>query len=302
MTDMITFDNQVAVVTGAGSGLGRAYALELARRGARVVVNDLGGSTRGEGGATTPADQTVADIVAAGGEAIANYESVATPEGGEAIVQHALDAFGTVDIVINNAGILRDVSFAKLTPEDLKAVIDVHLLGAFYVSQPAFRVMKERGYGRLLFTSSGAGLFGNFGQSNYGAAKMGLVGLSNVLAIEGARYDIRSNVVAPAAVSRLSAELLGELAKGLAPELVVPMALYLVSRECDVTHHVFSVGGGRFARVFIGLAPGWTAERDTTPTPEDVAEHLTEIIAEPGYITPTNLEDEMRIIADLVTG
>jgi NAD(P)-dependent dehydrogenase (short-subunit alcohol dehydrogenase family) len=298
----IKFDGQVAIVTGAGGGLGRTYALELARRGARVVVNDLGGSTTGDGGASGPADQTVAAIRDAGGEAVANYDSVATTEGGEAIVQEAIEAFGTVDILINNAGILRDVSFAKLTEADLRAVVDVHLLGAFFVSQPAFRVMKDRGYGRLLFTSSSAGLWGNFGQTSYGAAKMGLVGLSNVLAIEGERYGIRSNVIAPAAASRLNAHILGDLAPGLGTDLVAPLATYLVSRECEITHHVFSVGGGRFARVFLGLGPGWMAERGVVPTAEDVRGHLPEILAEGPYLVPFSLDDEQAVIEKTVRG
>ena len=195
----ITFDNRVAIVTGAGGGLGKTYALELARRGARVVVNDLGGGVDGTGGASAAADETVAEIIEAGGEAVANYDSVATPAGGGGIVQSAVEAFGTVDVVINNAGILRDSSFAKITPEHVDPVIDVHLKGAFYVKQPAFLIMKEKGYGRIVFTSSPSGIFGNFGQTNYGAAKGGLVGLSNVVAIEGAKYNIKSNVIAPVA-------------------------------------------------------------------------------------------------------
>ena len=170
----IRFDERVAVVTGAGGGLGKTYALELARRGAKVVVNDLGGAADGSGGGSAMADETVAQIVEAGGTAVANYDSVATPEGGEAIIQTALENFGQVDVLINNAGILRDKTFAKLQPQELEIILDVHLKGAFYVSQPAFRVMKERGYGRFLFTASAAGIFGNFGQTNYGAAKMGL--------------------------------------------------------------------------------------------------------------------------------
>jgi len=292
----IGFDGRVAIITGAGGGLGKTYAVELARRGARVVVNDLGGNPDGSGGAASPADATVAEIAAAGGEAVASYESVATPEGGAAITQTALDTFGTVDIVINNAGILRDKSFANLAVPDLQAVLDVHLLGAFYVTQPAFRVMKQKGYGRLLFTSSAAGVFGNFGQTNYGAAKMGLVGLSNVLAVEGAKAGITSNVIAPIARSRLTEELLGPLADLVAPELVMPLALYLVSEPCTLTHEIFSVGGGKYSRVFIGETPGWFAGKGTHPTVEDIAEHLDDIRSEDGYTVPGNANDDIRLL------
>ena len=292
----IAFDGRVAIVTGAGGGLGKTYALELARRGARVVVNDLGGNPDGTGAAGGPADTCVAEITAAGGEAVASYDSVATPEGGEAITQTALDAFGTVDIVINNAGILRDKSFANLAVADLRAVIEVHLLGAFYVTQPAFRVMKEKGYGRLLFTSSAAGVFGNFGQTNYGAAKMGLVGLSNVLAVEGAKANICSNVIAPIARSRLTEELLGPLASAVEPDLVTPLSLYLVSEACPLTHEIFSVGGGKFSRVFIGETPGWFAGRGTTPTVEDIAAHIDEIRAEDGYTVPANANEDIALL------
>ena len=298
--DTISFDNRVAIVTGAGGGLGRTYALELARRGARVVVNDLGGAMDGSGeGASSPANTVVAEIIASGGEAVASYDSVSTAEGGEAITQTALDAFGTVDIVINNAGILRDKAFANVSIDDVRTVLDVHLLGAFHVTQPAFRVMKEKGYGRLLFTASAAGVFGNFGQSNYGAAKMGLVGLSNVLAVEGARYGITSNVIAPVAKSRLTEDLLGPMADGVAPELVTPLALYLVSEANDVTHELYSVGAGRFAKVFVGLVPGWTAERGVVPTVEDVRDHLGQIRNEDGYIVPASANDELAVVAKL---
>ncbi|HZQ77700.1 MAG TPA: SDR family NAD(P)-dependent oxidoreductase [Acidimicrobiia bacterium] len=292
----IGFDGRVAIITGAGGGLGRTYALELARRGARVVVNDLGGNPDGTGGAASPADATVAEITAAGGEAVASYDSVATPEGGAAITQIALDAFGTVDIVINNAGILRDKSFANLAVADLQAVLDVHLIGAFYVTQPAFRVMKRKSYGRLLFTSSAAGVFGNFGQTNYGAAKMGLVGLSNVLAVEGAKAGITSNVIAPIARSRLTEELLGPLADLVAPELVMPLALYLVSEACTLTHEIFSVGGGKYSRVFIGETPGWFAGKGHQPTVEDIAEHIDDIRSEDGYTVPGNANDDIRLL------
>ncbi|HEX9763489.1 MAG TPA: SDR family NAD(P)-dependent oxidoreductase, partial [Acidimicrobiia bacterium] len=193
----ITFDGRVAVVTGAGGGLGREYALELGRRGARVVVNDLGGAVDGTGSSTAAADVVVDEIRANGGEAVPNYDSVSTREGGGAVIQCALDTFGTLDVVINNAGILRDHSFANMTFDEVDAVIDVHLRGAFHVSQPAFVVMKEKGYGRFVHTTSASGLFGNFGQANYGAAKAGIMGLSNVLAIEGAKYNVKSNAVAP---------------------------------------------------------------------------------------------------------
>jgi len=293
----IRFDGRVAVITGAGGGLGKTYALELARRGAHVVANDLGGAADGSGRGQSMADQTVDEIRKAGGEAIANYDSVATPAGGEAIVKSALDRFGRVDIVINNAGILRDKSFAKLEPADLEIVLDVHLKGAFYVSQPAFRAMKDQSYGRFLFTASAAGIFGNFGQTNYGAAKMGLVGLSNVLAVEGAKSNIKSNVIAPIAKTRLTENLLGPMASNLEPTTVTPLACYLVSEACELTHEVFSVGGGRFARVFVGLAPGWFAGKGKSVSLEDVRDHLAEIMDEKNYIVPKSIGDEMRVIA-----
>jgi NAD(P)-dependent dehydrogenase (short-subunit alcohol dehydrogenase family) len=292
----IRFDDRVAIVTGAGGGLGKTYALELAKRGASVVVNDLGGASDGTGNSCHLADECVAEIKAAGGSAVASYDSVATPEGGESIVKTALQSFGRVDILINNAGILRDKTFIKLEPSDLEAVVNVHLKGAFFVTQPAFRAMKERGYGRILFTSSGAGLFGNFGQTNYGAAKMGLVGLSNVLAVEGKKYNIHSNVIAPVARTRLTEDLLGPLAEALAPEKVTPLALYLSSEECQLTHEIFDVGGGRYARVFIGLTSGWTAGKNVNPSVEEVRERMDQIRDQSGYIVPENIADEMRAL------
>lgn len=296
----IRYDGRVAVITGAGGGLGKTYALELARRGAKVVVNDLGGKTDGTGAGHSMADQVVDEIKRGGGEAVANYDSVSTPEGGEAIIQAALDAFGTVDVVINNAGILRDKTFAKLTPEELGLVLDVHLKGAFYVSQPAFRVMKDKGYGRLLFTSSAAGIFGNFGQSNYGAAKMGLVGLMHVLAVEGAKYNIRSNAIAPTARTRMTEDLLGPLAPLLDPDAVTPLVVYLCSERCELTHEIFSVGGGRFARVFIGLTPGWVAPAGAKPSAEDVEAHIEQIRDPSGYTIPANITDELKILAKVL--
>ena len=298
----ISFDGRVVIVTGAGGGLGRQYALELARRGARVVVNDLGGAVDGTGTSSAAADQVVEEIREAGGEAVADYHSVADPEAGEAIVATALAAFGTVDALISNAGILRDRSFANLTTEELEAVLDVHLRGAFHVGRPAFRVMKEKGYGRLVFTSSNAGLLGNFGQANYGAAKMGLVGLSNVLAIEGAKYGIRSNVIAPVARTRMTEDLLGPFSELVDPALVVPMAVYLASEACEVTHEIYSAGAGRYARFFVGLTPGWLSPPGGWPTAEDIAEHLAEIRATDGFQIYGSAGDELAELAARVTG
>ncbi len=291
----IRFDGRVAIVTGAGGGLGRTYALELGRRGAQVLVNDLGGAADGTGASQRAADAVVKEIAAAGGSAAASYDSVATPEGGEAIVGSALERFGRVDILINNAGILRDKTFAKLEPQDLGAVLDVHLKGAFYVTQPAFRSMKEQAYGRIVFAASAAGLFGNFGQSNYGAAKMGLVGLSNVLALEGAKYGILSNCIAPLARTRMTEGVLGDLVGSLDPEAVTPLVVYLASEACDFSAEVFSVGGGRFARVFVAEAPGWTGP--PRPSAEDVRDHMPAIREPAGYFIPKGIAEELQVIA-----
>lgn len=302
MTEPITFDGRVAVVTGAGGGLGRTYALELARRGARVVVNDLGGSVDGTGASTSAADQVVDEINSAGGEAVANYDSVSTREGGEAIIQTAVDAFGKVDIVVNNAGILRDKSFAKMTLDEVEAVLDVHLKGSFYVSSPAFKVMRENSYGRFVFATSQSGLFGNFGQANYGAAKMGLVGLSNVLAIEGAKYNVKSNCVAPIAKTRMTEDLLGPMADLLAPEQVTPMVVYLCSEANEFTHEIFTVGGGRYGRVFIGTNQGWFAGSGNVPSVEDLVDNMEEIRDISEYVIPLSNNDEIMILGPMLAG
>ncbi|MGK2929415.1 MAG: SDR family oxidoreductase [Acidimicrobiales bacterium] len=294
----LSFDGKVAIVTGAGGGLGRSHALELARRGAFVVVNDLGGSVDGKGGDDSPAQKVVDEIKAAGGEAVPNYESVATVEGGKAIVQTALDTWDRVDILINNAGILRDASFAKMTPEQLEPVLDVHLKGAFYVTQPAFVQMKEQRYGRIVNTSSGAGIFGNFGQANYGAAKMGLVGLANVLAIEGAKYDIKANVIAPVAATRMTEDILGPLFDKLGPEYITPVALYLAHEDCEVTGEIYTCGGGRVARVFVGATQGIM---DAELSVEIMAERLAEIRDEAGYEVPANLNEEMGMTLEAMS-
>jgi len=254
----IRFDGRVAIVTGAGAGLGRVYALELAKRGARVVVNDLGGARDGSGkGSKAPAQKVADEINACGGEAVANFDNVATVQGGENIIKTALDAFGTVDILINNAGILRDKTFLKMEPENWQAVIDVHLSGAYNVSRPAFGVMKEKGYGRILMTTSAAGLYGNFGQTNYSAAKMGLVGLMNALKLEGQKHNIKVNTIAPLAASRLTQDILTpDVIDKLKPELVAPMALYLVSEQCPVSGNIYNVGMGSFNRAAIVTGAG----------------------------------------------
>ncbi len=292
----IRFDDRVVIITGAGGGLGRTYALETAKRGAKVVVNDLGGASDGTGKGSAMADKVVDEITAAGGTAVANYDSVATPEGGKGIIQTALDNFGTVDAVINNAGILRDKTFAKMTVDEINLVLDVHLRGAFYVTQPAFQVMKEKGYGRIVFTSSGAGIFGNFGQANYGAAKMGLVGMMHVLAVEGAKYNIKSNAIAPTAKTRMTEDLLGPMAEFVAPETVTPMVVYLSSEACDVTHEIYSIGGGRFARAFVGVTPGWFAGKGAAVSAEDVSSNLATIRDTAGHTIPANIGDELGLI------
>lgn len=302
MTEPITFDGRVAVITGAGGGLGRGYALELARRGARVVVNDLGGAVDGSGSSETAADRVVSEIEAGGGEAVASYDSVSTRDGGEAIVQTALDTYGKVDIVINNAGILRDKSFSNMTMDEAEAVIDVHLKGAFFVSNPAFKVMKENSYGRFVHTSSASGIFGNFGQANYGAAKAGLVGLSNVLAIEGEKYNIKSNAIAPTAKTRMTEDILGPFADMFDPDQVTPMVVYLASEENPHTHQVFSVGGGRYARVFIGTNDGWFAGQGVVPPAEAIAENIESIRDITEFEVPMNNNDELMMIARIVGG
>ncbi len=293
----ISFDGRVVIVTGAGGGLGRSYSLELARRGARVIVNDLGGSVDGSGAGTRAADAVVEEIKGAGGEAMANYDSVSSPEGGEAIVGAAVEAFGTVDVVINNAGILRDRSFSNLTLEELHGVLDTHLKGAFYVSMPAFKVMKEKNYGRFVHTSSNAGIFGNFGQANYGAAKMGLVGLSNVLAIEGAKYGIQSNVIGPVARTRMTEQLLGPMAELVSPDQVMPMVVFLASEANPYTHEIFTAGGGRYGRIFIGTNPGWFAGPKVVPTVEEIEANIDQIRDLSSYEIPGSSNDEIMIIA-----
>jgi len=287
------FDGKVAIITGAGGGLGREHALLLASRGAQVVVNDLGGSVSGVGGDAGPAQKVADEINAAGGIAVADNNSVSTPEGGEAIVQTAIDQFGRIDIVINNAGILRDKTFHNMTPDLLNPVLDVHLKGAFHVTRPAWIHMREQSYGRVVNTSSNSGLLGNFGQTNYAAAKMGLVGLTRVLAIEGAKYNIKANAIAPVARTRMTEDILGRVGEKLDPALVSPIVAWLAHEDCPVTGEVYSAAGGRIARMFIALTPGYYNPKLTV---EDVRDHFDQIRSEDGYIVPRTNSDELSLL------
>jgi NAD(P)-dependent dehydrogenase (short-subunit alcohol dehydrogenase family) len=286
------YDGKVAIITGAGGGLGRQHALLMAKRGALIVVNDLGGSVDGTGASASAAQKVVDEIKAAGGEAVADHNSVATPEGGEAIVQTAIDTYGRVDIVINNAGILRDKAFHNMEPDLLNPVLDVHLKGAFYVTKPAFVRMREQGYGRIISTSSAAGVFGNFGQTNYGAAKMGLVGFTRVLGVEGAKFNITANAIAPLAMTRMTENILGGLKDKLDPGLVSPLVAFLAHEDCPVTGQLFSVGGGRVAQVFLGETNGYY---NAALTPEDVQSNWDTITDRSTYAVPSNLGEETAL-------
>ena len=243
----ISFNDQVAIVTGAGGGLGRCHALELAQRGAKVVVNDLGGTMDGTGGSSEAAESVVAEIKAMGGEAIANGGSVSDRAGAQSMVDDAMNAWGRVDVLINNAGILRDKSFSKMTLDDFEMVVNVHLLGAAYCSHAVWPIMREQNYGRILMTTSPSGLYGNFGQTNYGAAKMGQVGLMNSMKIEGAKNNIHTNSIAPVAATRMTENLMPEeVLEKLGPELVTPAAIFLVSEDAP-NGVILQAQGGQYS-------------------------------------------------------
>ena len=265
----IRYDNRVAVVTGAGSGLGRSHALFLASRGAKVVVNDLGGAVDGSGASTSAGEKVVAEIIAAGGEAVANADSVATPEGAASIIQCAIDNYGQVDILINNAGNLRDKSFAKLQPEDFDAVVDVHLSGSAYCTLAAWPHMKDAGYGRIVMTTSSAGLFGNFGQGNYAAAKMGVFGLMNALKHEGRKFNININTLAPMALTRMTEDIMSDKIKPLVkPEFVTPIVAWFCAEENTTSGDVVEAGAGYYAKVQIVEGAGVVLGGGEIPTPE----------------------------------
>lgn len=272
----IRFDNKVAIVTGAGNGLGRKHALELARRGAKVVVNDFGGRRDGAGGSDTAAEKTAAEIRGNGGEAIANGADVSNYSDCQELIVQAVLKWGRVDILINNAGILRDRSFGKMEQNDWDTVIDVHLNGAAYCSMAVWNQMKEQQYGRILMTTSSSGIYGNFGQSNYGAAKMGVIGLMNTLVVEGAKNGIRINCIAPTAATRMTADILSpEMLEMLKPEYVTPAALYLVSEDCPNRQVIFA-GAGHYSVLEIRESAGAHLETDTR-TVEGIAAQFKDI-------------------------
>lgn len=273
----IRFDNKVAVVTGAGNGLGRCYALELSARGAKVVVNDPGFSADGTGRSVQAAREVVELIRSAGGDAVADFNSVSEEESAGGIIRTAMDSYGTVDILINNAGILRDKSFARMTAEDFDMVLKVHLYGSYFVTRAAFPVMREKQYGRIVMTTSASGLYGNFGQANYGAAKMGIVGLMNALKEEGKKYDILVNTIAPIAASRLGAGIFPREVMGrIKPEFVAAMVMYLCSEQCPCTGYILSAGGGFYAADRMVEGKGYYFQEQQV-TPEMIADNFVAI-------------------------
>jgi NAD(P)-dependent dehydrogenase (short-subunit alcohol dehydrogenase family) len=273
------FENRVAVVTGAGGGLGRAHALMLAARGAKVVVNDLGGNPDGSGDASSSmADKVLEEIKAAGGEATANYDSVDSWEGGESIIKTAIDAYGKLDIVINNAGILRDRTMLNMSSEEYNRVMDIHVDGSWYVSRAAVPHLRENNYGRVIFTSSGAGLWGNFGQTNYSAAKMAVVGMMLAMKLEMAKYNCNVNVISPLAASRLLGTVMTEeQMETLNPDFVAAMVVYLCTEECTETGGIFMAGGGNFAKAQMVANDGITIESRGDISVENIAKSIYDI-------------------------
>ncbi|MGE0256495.1 MAG: SDR family NAD(P)-dependent oxidoreductase [Alphaproteobacteria bacterium] len=292
----IRLDGRVAIVTGAGNGLGRTYALALAARGAKVVVNDLGAPLDGSGGSQAPADAVVAEIKAAGGEAVASFDSVSDRDSAARIVKTAVDAFGTVDIVVNNAGVLRDRTFHKTTLDDFEFVLKVHLLGAAYVTHAAFPIMREKGYGRILMVTSNTGLYGNFGQTAYGAAKLGVVGLMNTLKLEGAKYNVTVNALAPMAITRMTAPtaLFEKVNKTqIAPEQVASMVVWLASEDCTATGQILVATGGYYSSVRYVEGAGARMDKQKLATPEDIQRVWSQILDGKGGRSYNDVSDNM---------
>lgn len=308
----ISFEGRVAIVTGAGGGIGREHALELARRGARVLVNDLGGDTAGRGGSPAMAEAVAAEICQAGGQAIANADSVADTDGAKRMVARAVEEFGKVDILINNAGIWRGFFIEDLSDEDWDAVLATHLTGSFKTTRAVWPHMKAQGYGRLVYTASSAGLFGMPMVGGYGAAKAGVAGLMHVAALEGAEHGILSNAIMPNGLSRMAAQagqdwidLMGsqdmteapEYGNSMNVEFNMPIALYLASEQCSATHGLYSQCLGRIAKLQLAVGPGWQSHRQSVMSVEDVQEHWEEICSAPeGFVMPRTASEELGFV------
>jgi NAD(P)-dependent dehydrogenase (short-subunit alcohol dehydrogenase family) len=309
MTGSIDFAGQAVIVTGAGRGLGRLYAIDLASRGAQVVVNDIGTSMGGEGSDASVADAVVAEIGSAGGTAVASHASVDSSDGAASIIEAALDAFGRIDAVVSNAGIYEMVPFDELSVEQWRRMLQVHLDGAFYLCQPAFRVMKAQGYGRLVLVASNIGAFGQEHAVHYGAAKGGILGLTNGLANEGAPHGILANAVLPVGRTRMMTDSISDQREQAAafgmdqvldaffaettPERVVPLVTFLASRQCELSHQFISAVAGRYARAFTGLGAGWIADRSSNVTAEDIRDHLSDVTGTDGFTVPLSVSDEI---------
>jgi len=297
----IRFDGRVAVITGAGNGLGRSHARFLASRGAKVVVNDLGGTVAGTGSSRAVADAVVDEIRAAGGTAVANYDSVATEEGGRNIIKTALDAFGTVDILINNAGNVRDKSFAKMELADFRALVDVHLMGAVYCTHAAWPVMRDKNFGRIVMTTSAAGLYGNHGHTNYGAVKMALVGFMHALKEEGRKHNITVHAIAPIALTRMSEGVTApKIAPLIKPEFVTAAVAWLCAAENEETGHIIQAGAGYYAKVEVREARGALFGTESISTPEQIRDRYEEISDMSQAAPYTHASEALRKVFRLV--